>query len=217
MHSTLSLLVLCAVPLLTMSFVARPTFPARARALHESADTEISIADADAYEVRENPRKLVFKPRNYFYGRCSVELGIGYKTMTEQFSPSWKDDLCSLACVEVPMPLGMVIEESGTMKGRIEVVDIVEGSNAEVSGIRVGDVLRAVTAQKKDAMAAAEGNIAFNALAGATTSGVEVKRALYIADGRSFDFAMEALLSNSVDNGGPGEVALVLERRNEGV
>lgn len=55
-----------------------------------------------------------------------------------------------------------------------QVAEIVEGSNAEKAGIRVGDVLRANTAQKIDAMAAAEGNIAFNSFAGATMAGVEV-------------------------------------------
>jgi hypothetical protein len=58
----------------------------------------------------------------------------------------------------------MVIEESESLPGKIEVVEVAEGSNAEAAGIRVSDVLRACSAQKKDAMTAAEGNIAFNAL-----------------------------------------------------
>merc|ERR1711988_530039 len=98
-----------------------------------------------------------FQKRSYFYGMVKVELGEGFKPMTEVFNPSWKDDQCSLCVVEVPLPMGMDIEESATMKGRIEVAEIVEGSNAEKAGIRVGDVLRANTAQKIDAMAAAKG------------------------------------------------------------
>jgi hypothetical protein len=135
--------------------------------------------------------------------------------MTEQFDPSWKDDNCALAAVEVEMPLGMVIAEAAAFKGRIEVIEVLAGSNAEFAGIQVGDLLRAVTAQKKDAMAAAEGNIAFNALAGATTSGVEIKRALYIADGRSFGGCMEALATNGAAKGGTGSAAMVFERRTE--
>jgi len=135
--------------------------------------------------------------------------------MTEQFDPSWKDDNCALAAVEVEMPLGMVIGESDKLKGRIEVLEVLEGSTAEAAGIKAGDVLRAVSAQKKDAQAAAEGNIAFNAFAGATTSGVEIRRALYIADGRSFDGCMEALASNSDKNGGTGRAAMVFERRHD--
>ena len=83
--------------------------------------------------------------------------------------------------------MAMVIEESGQFPGRIEVVEVTAGGNAEAAGIRKGDILRACTATKRDTMSAAEGNIAYNAFAGATTSGVTVKRALYIADGRSFD------------------------------
>jgi hypothetical protein len=78
-------------------------------------------------------------------------------------------------------------------------------------------MLRAVSAQKSSAAKAANSNIAFNALAGATLSGVEMnKRALFIADGRPLEGVMEALLTNREDKGGPGTVALVLERRHEG-
>ena len=134
--------------------------------------------------------------------------------MTEQFDPSFPDDNCALATVEVTMPLGMLISESPNFKGRIEVVEVLEG-NAKDAGIRAGDLLRATTAQKKDAMAAAEGNIAFNAFAGATTSGVEIKRALYVADGRSFEGCMEALATNSEANGGTGSVGMIFERRHD--
>ena len=73
-------------------------------------------------EVRSNPTAADFQKRSYFYGMVKVELGEGFKPMTEVFNPSWKDDQCSLCVVEVPLPMGMVIEESATMKGRIEVL-----------------------------------------------------------------------------------------------
>lgn len=204
-----TLLALIAAPLVA-SFV-NPTPLRRLVALQSTVDEEQNAF----LEIATNPSTLEFTPRQYFYGRATVELGMGWKPITEQFSPSFKDDKCALAVVEMDMPLGMVIEESGTLPGRIEVIEVVPGSNSEKAGVKVGDVVRAMTAQKSDAMAAAEGNIAFNALAGATTSGVKVMKAIYIADGRPFDGAMEALMTNTEAKGGSGRVAVVFERETK--
>ena len=65
----------------------------------------------------------------------------------------------------------------------------------------------------QDAMAAAEGNIAFNAVAGATTAGVVIKKALFNTDRQRFETVMEALATNSDQNGGSGSVGLIFERR----
>ena len=56
--------------------------------------------------------------------------------MSESFSPSWPDDRedtgpSTLAVVELPMPMGMVIAESLTLADKIEVTEVREGSNAE--------------------------------------------------------------------------------------
>ena len=62
-------------------------------------------------------------------------------------------------------------------------------------------------------MAAAEGNVAFNTLAGATTAGVVIKKALFNTDRQRFESVMEALATNSDKNGGSGSVGLIFERR----
>mmetsp|Transcript_68072 Transcript_68072/g.154010 ORF Transcript_68072/g.154010 Transcript_68072/m.154010 type:complete len:213 (-) Transcript_68072:196-834(-) len=183
------------------------------RALQSSEES--AAVSFEIPEFTPNPAKLEFKPRTYFYGRCTISIGEGYKPMTETFSPSFKDDECSLACVEIELPMGMVIEESADIQGRLEVVEVMEGSNAEFAGVKVGDLLRACTAQKTDAYAAANGNIAFNVLGGGTTAGVEMnKRALYTADGRPLEGCLEAIGTNSEDNQGPGTVGAIFERKN---
>mmetsp|Transcript_15360 Transcript_15360/g.31575 ORF Transcript_15360/g.31575 Transcript_15360/m.31575 type:complete len:216 (-) Transcript_15360:282-929(-) len=179
-----------------------------------STKEEQELFEFVGIEERNNPSKLVFEPRKYFYGRCSMELGSGYKTMIEDFTSSFNDE-SAIACVEVPLPLGMVIEESETLPGKIEVVEVGEGSNAANADIRVGDVLRACSAQKTDAATAAESNIAFNVLAGATTAGVEIKKAMYFTDKRTFEGAMGALTTNAEAKGGTGRVVLVLERETK--
>lgn len=163
--------------------------------------------------VEPNPSKVDFPRRQYFYGQARVSLGEGYKPMTEVFVPSWKDDQCSLCVVEVPLPLGMVLEESESLPGRIQVAEVIEDTNSEAAGIKAGDVVRLVTAQQKDAMSAAEGNIAFNALAGATMAGVKVKKAIYLTDNKPFEAVFGALGTNSAEKGGTGKVVMVLERR----
>ena len=60
-------------------------------------------------------------------------------------------------------------------------------------------------------MGAAEKNIAFNAVAGASMAGMQRRKALFIADGRSFDQVMEAIGTNNSDKGGTGRIGLVFE------
>lgn len=133
-----------------------------------SEQTEI----VEAPVVRTNPDKLEFKKYRYFFGRIQIEIGEGYKTMTEDFNPTWKDDQSSLAVVDCDLPMGMVIEESEKHQGKFEIMEVMEGSNAEKAGVKVGDILRANTAQKRDTLAAAESNIAFNSTAGASMAGM---------------------------------------------
>ena len=197
------------VPISSSKIVRRSAVATNAAPIENAA----TVGKFDQLQPRSNPEVLDFPRRDYFYGRVSIELGEGYKTMVEDFGPSWKDDQCSLAPVEASLPLGMVIEESENLPGRFEISEVREGSNAEKAGVKVGDILRAVTAQKKDAMAAAEGNIAFNAVAGATTAGVVVKKALFNADRQSFEAVMNALGTNSDQKGGTGRVSMIFERR----
>mmetsp|Transcript_18813 Transcript_18813/g.39327 ORF Transcript_18813/g.39327 Transcript_18813/m.39327 type:complete len:209 (-) Transcript_18813:133-759(-) len=167
-----------------------------------------SVSDAPS----ENPSVVQIDELSYFYGQVKVQIGEGFKPMTEVFNPSWRDDdedkaPSNLCVVEVPMPLGMIIEE--TMPGsndllndKIQVGEVKPGSNAEAAGIKKGDVLRAVTAQKLQPPAM-----------GMSEDGVKILKAMYICDGNGFASAMSALATNSAANQGSGRVALVLERR----
>ena len=105
------------------------------------------------------------------------------------------------------MPLGMIIEETipgdnDLLNDKIQVGEVKPGSNAEAAGIKKGDVLRAVTAQKLQPPAM-----------GMSEDGVKILKAMYICDGNGFPSAMSALATNSAANSGSGRVALVLERR----
>jgi C-terminal processing protease CtpA/Prc len=109
----------------------------------------------------------------------------------------------------------MIIVESDNFPKRVEVVEVSEGSNAWIAGIRPGDLVRAVTAQKNDALKASESNIAFNVLAGASTAGMDYKPALFRADGFPLERVMGALGTDSEAKGGSGRASLVVERRME--
>ena len=165
-------------------------------------------------EVRENDKVLNFPVKDYFYGRVDIELGEGYKTMTEDFMPSWKDDQSSLACVEADLPLGMVIEESETLEGKFEIAEVAEGSNAEKAGVKVGDVFRACSAQKGKPPVdngEAQGGEGNNMMPSDNTP----KKALFNTKGMRFEAVMTALATNAAANGGTGRVAMVFERRYE--
>eukprot|EP00968_Pinguiococcus_pyrenoidosus_P024113 scaffold4283_cov220-Pinguiococcus_pyrenoidosus.AAC.3 len=156
------------------------------------------------------PKVLEFTRTKFFYGRVAVDLGPQFKPLEQTLEPSFTDDNSALATVQIPLPMGMVIEESETLEGRVEVVEVGEGSNAEKAGVKVGDVLRGCTAMAVNLLKAAEEDAAFNALAGATKPGFQ--RAFYIADEMPFDQTMNALVSNAEDQGGPGFSNLVFER-----
>ena len=102
-----------------------------------------------------------------------------------------------------------VIEESATYPGKIEVLELVEGGNAEKAGILPGDLLRGTTAMALNIAESAEEDFGFSV---GLTEGT--RQVAYLpSDRKSFDFVMAALQSNNADNGGPGEAALVFERR----
>ena len=65
------------------------------------------------------PTKLEFENRKYYYERVDIDIGEGFKMMTESFRPSWKDESGVLAVVKCDLPLGMVIEQVENTEGRI--------------------------------------------------------------------------------------------------
>ena len=128
------------------------------------------------------PTTVDFVWRDYYYEVVKIDIGEGYKIMRENVRSSWKDQggKTALTVVKVPLPCGMVISNLENEEGRLagagilEVVEVIEGGNAEKAGIKVGDAFRgcnAIVAKKvNDATAFIEAD---------TTR----QRALLIADG----------------------------------
>uniref|UniRef100_A0A7S1U795 PDZ domain-containing protein n=1 Tax=Phaeomonas parva TaxID=124430 RepID=A0A7S1U795_9STRA len=195
------------------AFTPAPRLATRMGRVALSATSEAPELDEAAMSkdgALEMPKALEFTRTKYFFGRVTVDLGPEFKPLDQVLDPSFSDDNSALATVQVPLPMGMVIEESATLEGKVEVVEVVEGSNAEKAGVQVGDVLRGCTAMAVNLAKAAEEDVAFNALAGATKPGL--CRAFYIADGMPFDETMNALTSNAEQEGGPGFSNMVFER-----
>ena len=151
------------------------------------------------------PSKLVFIFRDYFYEIVNIDIGVGYKMMREQIKPSWRDAKCALSIVKVPLPCGLVIanvqsEEGRGVRGVVEVIELVEGGNAEKAGIRVGDAMRACNAvvakEVKDQTAFIEAD-------------TKKTRALMITDGQEVDNIINAMQSNKEE----GFVSMIFERR----
>merc|ERR1719271_2358616 len=121
------------------------------------------------------------------------------KPMDELFNPGFKGDTSSLGVVELPLPMGMIFEESEVAQGKFEIVEVVPGSNAEAAGVQPGDLLRATTAMAVNWKASMEeantGFIEADAFGG--------KPGL-----------LPALSSNGADQDGPGVATLVIERRS---
>jgi hypothetical protein len=178
-----------------------------ARASDEAteADQEPPLTEAQADVLKDT---LEFRKLRYFNGRVGVWMGRQFKPMWEVFAPSVKDDTTAVASVVVQTPFGMIIEESAKYKGKVEVMEVNAGSNAEKAGIKVGDVLRATTAMARNIQKDSEEDFGFSV---GLTEGSKV-RALLMTDNQPFEEVMRALTSNAPDNNGPGEAALVFER-----
>ena len=186
---------------------ARPStrLMAEAEAQTEEAP-ELVLTEAQARARKET---LEFTPTKYFFGRVDVYLGPQFKPLAEVLEPSAKDDSTAVSAVVVPAPFGMVIEESATYPGKIEVIDLVEGSNAEKAGVKKGDILRGTTAMALNIQRDSEEDFGFSV---GLSEGTR-QRAFLKVDNKNFDLVMAALQSNALDNGGPGEATLLFERR----
>ena len=180
--------------------------PGVARAAAESPVEELVLTDAQREALK---RELSFQSTKYFFGRVNVFMGPQFKPLTEIFDPSLKDDTTAVGSVVVEAPFGMVIEESETYPGKIEVIEVVEGSNTEKAGVLVGDILRGTTAMALDIQKSSEEDFGFSV---GLSEGTK-QRAFLPTDKKPFEMIMKALQSNALDNGGPGEATLVFERR----
>ena len=189
----------------------RPTrLPVSPRGAAATEDDEaVATFELTGAQEMANKRDLAFTATKYFFGRVEVYLGPEYKPLSETMQPSWRDDTSGVSSVVVACPYGMVLEESATLPGKMEVVELVEGSNAAAAGVAVGDVLRGTTAMAMNIQEASEEDFGFSI---GLTEGSR-QRAFLPTDRKRFDLVMAALKSNALDNGGPGEACLVFERK----
>lgn len=129
---------------------------------------------------------------------------VGRETLT--FAPNTK----AVALV-VTRPLGIVFEE---VDGKIVAVELVEGSNAERAGVKVGDVLRMTSA-----VALGKSRVEVKKWQVEPSTDMRKqgsnRRAFFVADGAGFEAVMNAIISNGqpVDGEEAATVSLLLERR----
>ena len=173
-----------------------------------STETEEPLAALG--KVDDIDTALAFLPKKYWFGRIDVNLGPALKPVSEILPPSWPDDKSALAQVNVQLPIGMVLAESDKFDGRVEVIEVLPGSNAEGAGVLPGDVLRGVTAMAFNRVKAIQDMDRGNLVEASTRTTSE--RALFICDKQQFESVMRALGSNDAASGGPGFATLVMER-----
>mmetsp|Transcript_30090 Transcript_30090/g.101443 ORF Transcript_30090/g.101443 Transcript_30090/m.101443 type:complete len:217 (-) Transcript_30090:55-705(-) len=189
--------------------VSSPLRQARAVSLRSAAEQEVvEVVLTEAQKLAKRS-ELEFRSTKYFFGRVDIYLGPEFKPLNEVFDPSFKDDSTSVSSVVVTAPFGMVIEESPTRRGRIEVLEVVDGSNAQKAGIQKGDILRGTTAMALNIQQASEEDFGFSI--GVTEGKRQI--AFLKVDNKKFDFVMAAIQSNALTNSGPGEATFCFERR----
>jgi hypothetical protein len=94
---------------------------------------------------------------------------------------------------EASLPLGIVLGESELFPGTVTVDEVADGSNGDLAGIRVGDLVRATTACRMEMVLAT-----WQVIAGGI--GIpKTKRFMYSVDNRPFEEVMDALGSNRLD------------------
>ena len=177
---------------------ARTETPSRARSLPRSP----SAANAWVrYGVREESGS-----DGAFQETYGLDLGgtVGRETLTFPAGTS-------AVAFEIPRPLGIVFEDLGD--GTTTAVEIVPGSNAEAAGVRVGDVLRLVSAVAVGKSTVEVGKFQVEPSLGMRKQGSN-RRAYFLADGRPFAAVMDAVVSNAepVDGVAAETVALLLQR-----
>jgi hypothetical protein len=110
--------------------------------------------------------------------------------------------------VQANLPLGIVLGQREDMSGFTTVDEVAQGSNGELAGVKVGDLLRACTATQVT-MEMPTWQLMAGGIGRPKTT-----RMMFSTDGVSFETVMEALVSNSMDPEGR-PAWLVLERMDE--
>lgn len=125
-----------------------------------------------------------------------------------QFPPisSNSSSSTTILVVEAYLPLGIILGESETIPGMTVVDEVGEGSNGEVSGIQVGDIVRACTSCRVEM-----DQPMWQLMAGGIGR-PKTMRFMFGTDYQPFEQVMEAVASNRMD---PEErpVLLVVERQ----
>ena len=122
-----------------------------------------------------------------------------------QFPPRLKDQDSNIIVCESYLPLGIILGESETQAGMTVVDEVAEGSNGGVSGVRVGDIVRAFTACRVEM-----DQPLWQVMAGGIGR-PKTMRFMYGSDGNPFEQVMEAIGSNRMDPEGR-PVIIVIER-----
>lgn len=121
------------------------------------------------------------------------------------FPPRQPDGTSYIKTCEASLPLGLILGESEDIPGLTVVDEVVEGSNGQKAGVRVGDIVRACTACQTMMKAPT-----WQILAGGIGM-PETQRMMFNIDGRPFEEVMDAISSNRMDPEGR-PVILVVER-----
>jgi hypothetical protein len=165
----------------------------------EEEKQKIRLVKEDAEREKQNE-----------FMRYSAEVpilkGDGSEVMERvQFPPRFKGKKSKIIAVQAPLPLGLILGESEEFVGVTTVDEIGEGSNGELAGVKVGDILRACTACQVS-MEMPTWQLMAGGIGRPKTS-----RMMFSTDGRPFEEVMDALISNQMDPSGRPSW-LVLER-----
>mmetsp|Transcript_108212 Transcript_108212/g.191621 ORF Transcript_108212/g.191621 Transcript_108212/m.191621 type:complete len:405 (-) Transcript_108212:70-1284(-) len=128
----------------------------------------------------ENPSLLTFSKK----GQVTIGLGPDLKPTDTHFEPTWEEGTPVYGAVAVPLPMGMVFEESPRFDGRFEIMKVEPKTNAAEAGLRAGDLIRATIMSSEDS------------------------QTVFNTDDQEFDSVMDALKSNAE----AGHTVLVIER-----
>lgn len=122
-----------------------------------------------------------------------------------QFPSRFPNNESRILVLEAPLPLGMILGEHETIPGMTAVDDIADGSNGQLAGFQLGDLIRACTACRVEME-----QPMWQIMAGGIGR-PKTMRFIYSTDFKPFEQVMDALGSNRMD---PEErsVLMVVER-----
>jgi hypothetical protein len=125
-----------------------------------------------------------------------------------QFPPRLEGNESSILVLEAPLPLGIVLGEDQTIPGMTCVDEVSEGSNGQLAGFQVGDLVRACTACRVEMETPT-----WQLMAGGIGR-PKTMRFMFSCDFKPFEQVMEGLGSNRMD---PEErsILVVVERQTK--